>query len=232
MKFLVEGFYFERLGDGFVYRPTNFSAGYSVSTEEKERLLGALKRLELRFLIEGLTLIVLIGGLFLTGSVTSPTPIPWFILLSISAVLLLAPTAFYRKRRIVKRILGGRTPDVPRIPLRQALMQPRPVIAKRYTIPILKSLVGLFILATVVVDIFALSPIIAALFPGQFIAGRTDSEAVAQALTHTLYNANYWLVFAAINVVLLTCGRLIYLEMKRIRALPDMNDVDSDGATS
>ena len=228
MKLLIEGFYFERLGDGFVYRPTIFSAGFSISSEEKDQLLGALKRLELRFIFEGLCLIVVIAFIFMSGLVASPTPIPWFILLSIGAVLLLAPTALYRTHRIVKSVLGGRSPDVPRMPMRQALMRPRPVLAKRYTVPILRSVIGLFILAIVVVDIFALLPIIFALLPD----GPSNSEAVAEALSQTLYNSDYWLVFAAINFVLLTCARLIFLEMRRIRALPDTNELDGDSATS
>jgi hypothetical protein len=51
-------------------------------------------------------------------------------------------------------------------------------------------------------------------------------------LSLTLYNSDYWLVFAAINFVLLTCARLIFLEMRRSRALPDINDADGDRPTS
>ena len=48
VNFLNQGYYFEPLGDGFVYRSTIFSPGYSVSSEEKDRLFAELKRLDER----------------------------------------------------------------------------------------------------------------------------------------------------------------------------------------
>jgi hypothetical protein len=232
MKLLNEGIYFKRLGDGFVYRPTIFSAGFSVSPEEKDRLFSELLRLERRFLIEGLILIALIAGMFMAGLVTSPTPIPWFVILSICAVVLLAPVAIHRKYRLTESILGRTSPDVPRMPLRQALTQPRPILAKRYTIPILRSMIVLFLPFTVVVDGLALSPILAVLLPQEFLDQLAKDKVIAEALSQTLYNPTYWAVVALINVILLACIRLLLLEIRRLRAHPDLNEPDRDSSSS
>lgn len=225
MKFLNQGYYFEPLGDGFVYRSTIFSAGYSVSSAEKDRLFAGLKRLEGRFLIEGFILVMAVAVVFMTGIVSSPTPIPWFILFSIGGVLLLAPAAVYRKRRLVENVLGRGTPDVPRLPVRQALTRPRPVIAKRYAIPVMRSIIGLLAFTTLVVDVLALVPIVAALLPQPILDQMAHSEAIAEALAMTLYNGTYWAVVAVVNVVLLVCIRLLIRELGRLRAMPDINDM-------
>ena len=125
MKLLIHHHYFERRGDGFIYRPTIFSAGFSLSSEQKDRLLSELLRLERRFLIGGFSLIILIAGVFMAGIVSSPTPIGWFMLTSIGAVALLFMTAIHRQRRLIDVILGHHTPDVPRMPIRQVLVRNR-----------------------------------------------------------------------------------------------------------
>jgi hypothetical protein len=232
MKLLNQGIYFERLGDGFVYRPTIFSAGFSISSEEKDRLFGELKRLELRFLVEGLVVIALVAGLFMTGLLTSPTPVPWFVLLSMGAVLLLVPVAIRRKVRIMERVLGRRDPDVPRMPLRQALVRPRPILAKRYTIPILRSMVGLFLVMAAVVDILAFSPVIVVFLPEHVMGQLASDEGIAEVLSQTLYSAPYWAVVALLNVVLLVCIRLLFSEIRRLRALPDLDEPEGDASSS
>jgi hypothetical protein len=232
MKLLNQGIYFERLGDGFVYRPTIFSAGFSISSEEKDRLFGELKRLELRFLVEGLVVIALVAGLFMTGLLTSPTPVPWFVLLSMGAVLLLVPVAIRRKVRIMEKVLGRRDPDVPRMPLRQALVRPRPILAKRYTIPILRSMVGLFLVMAAVVDILAFSPVIVVFLPEHVMGQLASDEGIAEVLSQTLYSAPYWAVVALLNVVLLVCIRLLFSEIRRLRALPDLDEPEGDASSS
>lgn len=121
MKLQNQGHYFERRGDRFIYRPSIFSSGFSLSSEEKDRLLRELKRLNRRFLIEGFSLIVLIAGMFMAGIVRSPSPIAWFMLVSIGTVALLSITAIYRQRRLIDRTLGHHTPDVPRMPIQKVL---------------------------------------------------------------------------------------------------------------
>lgn len=232
MNFLNENRYFERRDDGFVYRPTIFSAGFAVTSAEKQRLFEAIRRIEGRFLLEGLGLILLIGSLFWTGLVTSPTPIPWFIVLSVGAVLLLAPTVVWRRRRRVEAVLGRREPDVPRLPLREALMRPRPVLARRHAIPVLRSVIGLFVAVTVVIDLVSLTPVVAGLLPRHYLEGGPDSEAIAVALSQTLYSPVYWLVVAAINVLMLGCARLLFLEVRRLRSHPDMNEPNGSGSAS
>ena len=228
MKLLNPGYYFERSGDGFVYRPTLFSAGFSLSSAEKDRLFEEIKRLERRFLIEGFSMIAVIAGLFLAGVLTSPTPIPWFLFISVGALVLLSITVIHRKRRVAERTLGRHAADVPRLPIRQALTRPRPVLARRYAIPVLRSVIGLFLLATVVIDVLALAPIVVALLPQDLMGGRADGGAIAEALSHTLYSATYWTAIALVNVLLLACAGLLIWEVRRIRALPDWDNSGGD----
>ena len=54
--------YFEKTDDGYIYRPTVFSAGFSLTQAQKERLGETFSRQERKFLIEGLVLVALIGG--------------------------------------------------------------------------------------------------------------------------------------------------------------------------
>ena len=228
MKLLNQGHYFERRGDKFIYRPTIFSAGFLLSSEEKDRLFGELKRLERRFFVEGFILIALIAGVFMAGILRSSTPIAWFLLVSIGAVSLLSITAIYRQRRLIDTTLGHHTPDVSRKPIRQALAQPRPILAKRYAIPIMRSMIGLILLATIAVDAFALFPIIAASRSRQIADGPADNEAITEMLSLTLYNVEYWVVIAAINVVLLLCAVFLVREERRLRALPDFDGPEMD----
>ncbi|NNE82978.1 MAG: hypothetical protein HKN28_03310 [Alphaproteobacteria bacterium] len=228
MKLLNQGHYFERRGNKFIYRPTIFSAGFLLSSEQKDRLLGELTRLQRRFFVEGVILIALVAGVFMAGIVRSPAPIAWFMLASIGTVLLLFITAIYRQRRLIDAILGHYTPDVPRKPIQQALAQPRPILARRYAIPIMRSTIGLILLATIAVDAFALFPIIAALRSRQIADGPADNEAITEMLSLTLYNVQYWLVIAAINIVLLLCAVFLVREERRLRALSDFDGPGMD----
>lgn len=221
---LNQSYFFEPLGGWFVYRPNIFSRGYSVSRTEKDQLFAGLKRLHKRFLIEGLVAIAAVGAVFLSGAVTSPTPIPWFVIISVVAVLLIAPTAIIRERRLVGTVLGGRPPDVPRLALREALTRPRPMIAKRYALPVLRSIVVLFILMIIIMDVFALVPVVAAFLPELFPGQAVYDEKLHEALAQTFHSPVYWAVVAALNLLLLLCIRLLKRELARLRALPDLND--------
>ena len=232
MKLFDQDYYFERHGDKFVYRTTIFSAGFSLSAEEKDRLFRKLKRLERRFLVEGFSLIVLIAGVFMAGIVRSPTPIAWFMFVSIGAVVLLFITGIYRRRRLVDTTLGHHTPDVPRMPFGQALVQPRPVLAKRYTIPIMRSMIGLVLLATIAVDALALYPVIGALRSSRFADGPDGGAAIAEMLPLTLYNVQYWTIVVAINIVLLVCVGLMLRVVRQLRALPDLSSTDINPPSS
>jgi hypothetical protein len=223
MRFLDHLHFFERQDDRFVYRPTVFSKGFTVSADEKDRLLVRLKRLDRRFLLEGFALVALIAVLAMAGIAPGTDPIVWFVFASIASVGLLALTFLRRKRRLIDATLGRRTPDLPRMPFRQALMQPRPALPKRYALPVMRSLIGLFLLAIIVSDALALYPILAALRAGGNATGPVEHETIAEILSLTLYNGDYWLVVALINVVLLAAVGLLCWELRRWRMLPDFD---------
>ncbi|MDX1401106.1 MAG: hypothetical protein R3245_04215, partial [Kiloniellales bacterium] len=226
MKLIDQGIYFERQGEGFVYRPTIFSKGFSISAAEKEQLLAGFKQLERRFLIEGLGLIAVIALVFMTGLIATPTPIPWFLLLSVGAVLALAPLAIYRKRRLVEAVLGRPEPDVPRQPIRQALTRPRPLLAKGPAITIMRSVVVLLIVATIVIDVFAFIPLVVGLLPPDVLGQTADNKAIADALAHTLYSVPYWAGVAGVNACLLLSIWLLMGELRRIRAYFESKEPD------
>lgn len=227
MKLLNEGLYFEPAGDGFIYRPTVFSAGFTVSADEKELLYRAILRLELRYLIEGFCVVAVIAALFLFGIIASPTPILWFAILSIVAVIAMLPIAIRRRGRAVRTVLGERTPDVPRRPWREALMRPRPLMPGRHVIPVLRSVLGLFVLAAAFVDLAALSPLVVPLLPQDVLASADRDGTVTKVLEQTLYSGLYWAIVAATNAVLMFCILLMKKEIKRIRSLPEMADGNS-----
>lgn len=68
MVLRIQTDYFEKCNTGYVYRPTTFAQGFRISEREKDLLSCDLRRLELRFLIEGAIVIALIAGVF--GPVT------------------------------------------------------------------------------------------------------------------------------------------------------------------
>jgi hypothetical protein len=114
MSFWNEAFYFEKRGGRYVYRHNVFSDGYDISEVEKDALFAGLKRLQFGVLLLGSVIIVLIGLLFMTGMIQTQMPILWFMVSSILAVAVLTLLALYRRDRLVSRVLGTRTPDVPR----------------------------------------------------------------------------------------------------------------------
>ncbi|NKB48988.1 MAG: hypothetical protein GKS02_06440 [Alphaproteobacteria bacterium] len=223
MKLLSQSHFFELHGDKFVYRPTPFSMGFSVSAEEKDRLHGQLERLGRRVLTEAIVAMAAVVVAFFIETSIGSSPTPWFLVAAILAVALLSLTAFHRQRRIVGATFGDRRPDVGRLPLRQALTRPRPVFAKRYTLRILHGVIGMLLLVIVAVDALALFPIMAAFRSRRYADGLADHEAIAEMLSLTLYNPQYWAIVAGMNVILLLFVGLMVMENRRLRALPDLD---------
>lgn len=217
---------FEPQGARFIYRPNNFSAGYLVTAEEKERLIGGIKGMQKRLFLEAffaiaLFAVVLLIGLARTETVRIDTVVPWFTLLSVAVVALLALVASRRMRHLIRATLGDRVAEVPRLSLRQAVNKPRPGLHKRYSLPMLRGLVPLFVVAAAVIDGLALVPIIAALWSRRSATSAADFDAIDRMLSLTLYNPVYWLLVVGLTAILLFCAFLLRSEVRRIGKLPD-----------
>lgn len=223
MSFWNEAFYFQKRGDRYVYRPTVFSEGFDISEPEKNQLFRELKRLQWRFLLEGGALIALTALVFMTGVIETQMPIPWFMISSIFAVTVLALTALYRRDRLVFRILGHRAREVPRLPLRQALAQPRPLVGKRYAIPVLQSVGILFGLAIVTVDVLVVYLTVSAYRSRQSAEGPEEIAAAEEFVSLTTNNWEFWAAVAVFNAVLFACIVWLIPQVRRLRATPDSN---------
>ena len=201
---------FEKRNSGYIYRPTAFAHGFSISEREKDLLLRDLRRLEGRFLIEGAVLIALVAALFMSGVIEIGAPIVWFMFLSVVGVTVLAATAVYRRDRLVARVLGDRSPDIPRLPLRHALMTPKPAVSRHRAISILKSVAVLLGLALAAGD--------ALVFYVIFIASRSlgSDELVALGMGH----AGLWVTVAVFNLVLIAGMVFAMRQVQRLRAAP------------
>jgi len=218
MSFWNETFYFEKHGDRYVYRPTVFSEGFDISESEKDHLVRELKRLIWRFLLEGGILIALTAGLFMTGVIETQSPIPWFMVSSVVALAALAVTVFYRRDRLVEKVLGRRAPDVPRLPSRQALAKPRPLVTKRYAIPVLQSAIILFGLTIAAGDGLVLYVIVAAFRSGQFAEGPEETAAAEALLSLTASNTAFWAAILLFNAALFAGVVFLILQVRRLRA--------------
>jgi len=223
MSFWNKIFYFEKHGDRYVYRPTAFSEGFDISESEKDQLLRGLNRLMWRFLIEGGILIALIAGLFMTGVIETQKPIPWFMVSGVVALAALAMIEFYRRDRLVAQVLGRRAPDVPRLSIKQALANPRPLVTKRDAILVFQSVIVLLGLAIAAGDALVLYAIATAFRSGQFAEGPEETAAITTLLSLTASNAVFWVVVVLFNAVLFAGVVFSILQVRRLRATPDFN---------
>ena len=202
--------YFEKRNAGYVYRPTAFALGFSISEREKDLLCRDLRRLEVRFLIEGGLLIALIAGVFMTGLIEVGAPIAWFMFCSVVCVALLAATAIYRRDRLVGRVLGHRTPDVARRPFKQAFAGQRPSINKQHAIMVLQSIVVLFALALAIGDALIL----------YLIFNANGSSGLGEIVTGGIGHAGLWAAAAVFNVVLIAGMVFAMRQVRHLRATP------------
>lgn len=199
--------YFEKRSAGYVYRPTAFAQGFSISEREKDLLYRDLRRLEGRFLIAGVFLIALTAGVFMTGLIETAAPIAWFMFCSVVCVTLLAATAVYRRNRLVGRILGHRDPDVARLPFKQALAAPRPSINTRHAVMVLQSTVVLLALALAVGDALVL----------YLIFTPNGSVGPGGLATLGMGHAGLWAAAAVLNVVLIAGMVFAMRQARRLR---------------
>jgi len=226
MSFWNKIFYFERHGDRHVYRPTAFSKGFDISESEKHQLLRDLNRLIWRILIKGSIIIALIAGLFMTGLIETQTPIPWFMVSSVVALAALAAIEFYRRDRLVAQVLGRRAPSVPRLSLRQALANPRPLVAKRDAILVFQSVIVLLGLSIAAGDALVLYVIAAAFRSSQFAERPEETAAIAELLSLTASSAVFWVAAALFNAILIAGAVFSILQVRRLRATPDFNQTE------
>lgn len=221
MSFWNEGFYFEKHGDRFVYRHTVFSEGYDISASEKDRLFAGLKRLQVRTLLEGAVVIALIALVFMTGAIETRMPIRWFLIVAVLAVALLGLSVLWRRDGLVSRVLGHRTPDVPRLSFKQALGKPRPMVAKRYAIPVLRSLVVLFGLAMAAGDALVAYLIYVGTRSRHIAEGPEEVAAAEQFVALTATNWEFWVAVSVFNALLIACMAVLIVQVRILRATPD-----------
>ena len=223
MSFWNKTFYFEKHGDRHVYRPTALSKGFDISESEKDQLLRELNRLIWRTLFEGGILIALIAGLFMTGVIDTQKPIFWFMVSSVVALAALAVTEFYRRDRLVAQVLGRRAPDVPRLPLRQALAKPRPLVTKRDAIFVFQSVIVLLGLAIAAGDALVLYVIAAAFRSSQFAERPKETTAITEIVSLAASSSVFWLAVVLFNAILFASIVFSILQVRRLRAAPDFN---------
>ena len=123
-----------------------------VSADEKEELFRGLKRQSWQISLVALVLAGCIAGALMTGLIETNAKVQWFQISSILMVAVLAVIAIHGRDRLASRILGNRSPDVPRLPIRQALTRSRRPIGKQYAVPVLWSAAILLGLAMGTVD--------------------------------------------------------------------------------
>jgi hypothetical protein len=122
--------------------------------------------------------------------------------------------------RLTSRVLGNRTADVPRLPLRRALTQPRPVIRVRYAIPVLWSVCVLVCLTIAAGDALVLYVIFAAYRAGLIAERPEEIAAVEKLLSLTANNLAFWVVVAVFNAILIAAVILLICQVRSIRARP------------
>jgi uncharacterized membrane protein YbhN (UPF0104 family) len=223
MSFWNEAFFFEKYGDRYVYRPTVLSAGFDVSETEKDRLFRGLLRLQRRFLIEGFVVLALIFGFFQIAVFNSQRSITWFMISSLIVLSALAVVLLHRRDRLIRQVLGDRTPEVPRLPFREALARPRPLVSTRLAIPILKSVVVLHGLVIGAGDAFVLYVVVVAFGSRQSAEAPEELSAALKALSDVLNGVGFWVVVGLFNVILLVSITFFVRQMRRLRDNPDIS---------
>jgi hypothetical protein len=211
MALLNQACCFEKRDADYVYRPTLFSPGFSISEHEKDLLFTDLRRLERSLLIKGGLFIALTASVFMTGVIETGAPIAWFMFCSIIGVTLLAAIAIYRRDRLVRRVLGDRDPDVARAPSRQALVESKLSINKRFAIKVLQSTIILFAVVLAACDALVFYVVLLA-------GGSLEPDGlVTRGMEHV------WLgvVVAALNVVLVTGMVFAARQVRRLRTTPE-----------
>lgn len=221
MSFWNEAFYFEKRGDRYVYRHSAFEKGYDISESEKDLLFSGLCRLQWRSLCEGAILIALIALPLMTGVIKTAAPIPWFMISSVLAVAVLALTVFVRRDALVVRVLGDRAPEVPRLAPKQALTRARPMVGKRFALPVLKSVLVLFGLTWAAGDAVIAYLIFAGYRARETAQSPQHAAAAADFIALTAENMQFWAAVAAFNAVMVAVILLLVVQLRTLRAAPE-----------
>jgi hypothetical protein len=224
MSFWNETFFFEKFGDRYVYRPTVLSAGFDISETEKDRIFKGLLGHQKRFLVEGFVVLGLIFGFFQIVAFDGRRSIVWFIISSFIVLAALAVLLLHRRDRLIRQVLGHRTPDVQRLPLKEALARPRPpAVSKRLAIPILRSVAILGGLVVVAGDAFVLYVVIVAFGSRQSAETPGESAASLEALSGVLSGAGFWVIVGLFNVIMLASIVFFLRQARRLRDNPDIS---------
>lgn len=211
MALLNQAWYFEKRDADYVYRPTVFSHGFSISEHEKDLLFTDLTRLERRLLTKGGLFIALTASVFMTGVIETGVPIAWFMICSIIGVTLLAAIEFYRRDRLVRRVLGDRDPDVARVPCGQALVESKLSFNNRRAIKVLQSTIILFAVVLAACDALVFYVVLLA-------AGSLEPDG---PVTRCMEHAWLGVAVAALNVVLVTAMVFAARQVRRLWTTPE-----------
>lgn len=218
MTFWSQGLYFEADGEGYVYRPTPFSAGYRVSKTEKDALFNSLKSQQRMTLRKSLVALGVIALPFLAASLSLSHALIGYLVVATVVIPILALTTIRQRWRDAHKILGGRPPDLPRERFWHVLTAPRLLIAKQYAIPLLKSTMAILALCLAVGDGAAGYLLYAA-----FDAGEATVPELGMSLrAATYYRFEFWAVLGLFNALLIFAIALLAWEMRRIRRMPEI----------
>ena len=223
MSIWNQGYYFEHAGDRYIYRPSAFSRGYGVSKDEKDRLFNELTRLEWRSFVEAFLAVGLVATLILSGLIQGEALFFWFILIAALAVVVLTSAGMARKKKLIARVMGDRGPDVPRLPLKTAVSAHRPLVAKRYSLPVVRGAAIVAGLCLAVVNAFVAYSMVAAYRAGQFADGPDHTMSVEALLAAVVYSSSYWVLVALLNACLLAFILVLLIHLGRLRKLPDFD---------
>ena len=215
--FYNESAYFEALDEGYVFRPSIFSGGYAVCPEQKEQLSRGLRAQIRRGTFEALAYVGLIALLFMTGGASGNIP----PLLSVSAIGIglcaLTAATLHRRGRLLGPVIRGRTPDVPRLPLAEALKRQRPASDPRAALLSARLTRGLFVLVLLISD-----ALVAGLALFAFLLSRSAdprlAEAAGNVLTNVLGSGLFLGAVAALNLI---TAIFIVMVSRKIRKLRD-----------
>jgi hypothetical protein len=213
MKFLSDRYWFEPLGQSFVFRKTLFSRGYLLSEAEKSNLSAALGHFQRRTFAECLGLIAIAMLIAAIGSGGGGAALFRFAISMLIAIVVYAPYSIFRQNRLVSECLAGKAATLDRMPFREAMTHPRPLLKKRIALKLLGSVRFLIVLGALAMNALVLRAVAKPAFD------RMDGS--FSWIPAMLGDANFWLLMVAVNAPLaLFYGVFVFIRRQWDR-IPD-----------
>jgi hypothetical protein len=179
-------------------------------------LAAGLRRIDRRTVIEALIAFALIAGLFWIGVLRSQTPVGWVLVFLTLALVVLTVRSLQLRNRLLKRAVGNRRPDFPRLPLWTALWKPRPpLLVEPFAISMLRLAAVLLVVLLAGGNILAAIPVIAA-WRSRAAAPAEPAQA-EEILSLTLYNDAFWLALLLFNLLVVAMIVALGIESRRLR---------------